>query len=135
MNLPVGISVVTVNGRLLSSDGSAAVGSVDFAPSVAVAYTNSDSVLLPKTISVDLDFYGRFSIVLPCTDDPAGNPLNWCYSINERCAGGRVFSARILGAVAIQDYTDLVAIPQDNGVPAATTYTVTTISVVNGGTP
>ena len=136
MNLPVGIATITVNGQLLASDGTPEVGWVEWTPSVAVAYTNSDVVLLPKTVCSYLDELGKFSYVGPATDDPAGNPgLGRTCQVSEKMPGGRTFNVALPMVPGIKDYADLVAIPPNGGVPTTPVVTPYSIVTINGGTP
>ena len=137
MNLPVGITTVTVNGQLLSSDGSACVGAIEFTPSVAVAYTGSDVTLLPKTVSITLDDQGKFTYVGPATDDPAGNPggPRTCF-ISEKMLGGRNRNVLLPMLPATKDYADLIGLPGElEGVPTTPVVTYITITTAQGGTP
>ena len=137
MNLPVGITTITVNGQLLGSDGSPCVGAIEFTPSVAVAYTGSDVTLLPKTVSVTLDGQGKFTYVGPATDDPAGNPgLGRTTLISEKMLGGRTRHVELPMIPAVKDYADLVGLPGPlDGQPTTPVVTYITISTANGGTP
>ena len=136
MNLPVGITTVTINGRLLNSDGTPCVGAIEFTPSTAVAYTGSDVTLLPKMTSVDLDAEGRFSFTTGATDDPAGNPgVHRTVGVNEKMAGGRYRLLELPMEPAVKDYADLIAVSFDGGVPTVPVVTYITISSANGGTP
>ena len=136
MNLPVGITSVTVNGQLLASDGTPCVGTVEWTPSAAVAYTSSDVTLLPKTVTTALDLFGKFSFTGPATDDPAGNPgIDRTYFVSEKMPGGRSFNVALPMVPAVKDYADLVAIPANGGVPTTPVVTYITITTANGGTP
>ena len=136
MSLPPGITTISVLGQLLNSDGSPCVGTVEFTPSVAVAYTGSDVTLLPKTVYAGLDAQGVFSAILPATDDPAGNPgVSRTFLVSEKMAGGRTRSISLPMLPAVKDYADLVGIPAGEGVPVAPIVTNITITTANGGTP
>ena len=135
MNLPVGVTVVTINGRLLNSDGMACIGWVEFKGSEAIRYTNSDFTLLPSVVSAYIDPSGYFSVVLPATNDTSANPINFTYSVVEHCPGGRSFWMSLPMAPAIVDYADVVAIPAGVGQPQETVYSTTIISICDGGTP
>ena len=136
MNLPVGITTVTVNGRLLNSDGSPCVGFIEWTPSVAGAYTASDVTVLPKTVVTTLDGLGKFTYIGPSTDDPAGNPgVARTTTVVEKMPGGRTRSVALPMVPAVKDYADLVDISPNLGVPTAPVVTFITISTINGGTP
>lgn len=135
LSLPLGITTVDVFGRLLNPNGTASVGTVDFAPSTVVAYTGSDVSLMQVPITIELDPTGYFFLTLPATDDPAGSVLDWTYTVTEHMPGGRTRSLSLPSIPAVTDYADLVAVPSSSGTAVNPQITYATISLLDGGSP
>ena len=93
MSYPNDVSVRTVFGQYLKSNGLAASGTVVFTPSHRIEDAN-DATILSTPISVTLDADGEFSISLPCTDDIDLSPRGWYYTATIRIKGARPYSFR-----------------------------------------
>ena len=116
VTIPAGVATVTVTFNLGAGGDAAGPGSIEFAPSVPVAYVGPAWVdsLAPFSARVRA---GVGSIVLPANDDVAGNPSNWTYRVTERFGGARApFYIAVLSADGpVQDYSTLVPIPSSSG--------------------
>lgn len=84
MSYPDTITRVVVTGRYVTGDGSAAVGTVTFTPSVAPA---TPGAVLAAPLTVATDDYGRISVELLATDDPDWTPSGFTYLVTERIRG------------------------------------------------
>lgn len=88
MTLPVDIQTITVTGYYADGFGVPLNGQVRFTPSSALADATGQVVIGAAPCVVDL-VDGRFSVVLPCTDNATLSPTNFAYMITERVPGGR----------------------------------------------
>lgn len=77
---------VTVHGHYAHADGSAATGTVVFAPRVRNLVEGEDLIGIVPIVA-DLDLAGSFSVALTATDDPAVNPTGWTYQVSEHVTG------------------------------------------------
>jgi glycerophosphoryl diester phosphodiesterase len=118
MALPAGITTVSITGLVLDPDGTPAVGSIDFIPSVPVLYLGPKVVTLPAKVSAVL-VNGAFpaGFELPATDDSAGNPTSWTWKVVERTTGGRSFDVFLAKSPDTIDYSALSPVPTSAGVP------------------
>lgn len=143
MTIPAGVATVTVTGTLGAGGVAAGPGSVEFAPSVPVAYVGPSWVNSLAPFSATITSGGVFSIELPANDDTAGNPTSWTYMVTERFGGARThFNIAILAADGpTQDYSALVPVSASSGVSTtpgptgATGLTGSTGATGPAGTP
>ncbi|MES2347032.1 MAG: hypothetical protein V4641_05610 [Pseudomonadota bacterium] len=90
MSLPDNWTLITVTGTFIDRAGNPCKGSVKFGAQQRVVI---DGVtVVPKSLVVDLDANGHFSIQLPSTNDPdiIYPSLQWAYTVYEQFAEGRV---------------------------------------------
>ncbi|QUH01458.1 glycerophosphodiester phosphodiesterase family protein [Saccharopolyspora erythraea] len=84
-----------IRGQWVDLTGNPIQGRVTFtaSPSVLLA-VESQKIILPVPRTVDLDSFGRIDVVLPATDDPDINPVDWTYTVQEifTAAKGRTYS-------------------------------------------
>jgi hypothetical protein len=135
MSLPAGISVVTLSGTLLSPDGTGTSGSIHFIPSVSILYTGQDVVTMPQAVVVPLATGGTFAVVLPATDDTAGNPTGWTWHVVERIKGGRVFDMPLPKNPGTVDYSSVVPVPSSDGTAVIVGPPGPALTAIDGGTP
>jgi len=72
-------TLITVQGRYVKLDGTPEKGSIQFTSSVFSLDSDTDTVMVPSTISATLDNTGSVSVALPATDDPDWTPVGWTY--------------------------------------------------------
>ena len=133
MPLPTGIATVTVTGKLLTPDGAGASGSIQFIPNNGVLYAGQDVVTVPKAVVVNLGAGGDFSVVLPATDDTAGNPVGWTWHVNERVKGGREFNIALPKTPDTTDYSSLVPVPATDGTAVIVGPPGPALTAIDGG--
>ncbi|MFE5734250.1 phage tail protein [Streptomyces sp. NPDC056528] len=93
--LPASIPTVRVTARYLTPDGSPMSGSVEFRPPSLLTHTDADVFVGGPTVA-RLDGEGRISVLLPATDAPGWNPVDWTYQVTEKLAGlGRIRTYQI----------------------------------------
>lgn len=93
MVLPTDYDTVPVRGKYVYLDGSPAAGQIRFTGKVIATSTATDTIIIPATITAQLDENGEFAINVPATDDPDISPGNWTYTVEERltAGGGRTY--------------------------------------------
>ena len=88
MALPVDYNTVNVRGRYVYLDGTPVQGSIRFTGKVVATSAATDTIIVPASITVQLDANGQFSVDLPATDDPDILPGGWTYRVTEQFTGG-----------------------------------------------
>ncbi|MFJ3581662.1 phage tail protein [Streptomyces sp. NPDC090127] len=84
--LPITIPTVRVTARYLTPDGSPMTGTVEFRPPSLLTHAEAD-VFVGGPTRATLDAEGRISVVLPATDTPGWNPVEWTYRVTEKLGG------------------------------------------------
>ncbi|MDT0610100.1 phage tail protein [Streptomyces lancefieldiae] len=116
--LPESIPTVTVTARYLTPDGRPMSGTVEFRPPALLTHAEADLFLGGPTRAT-LDAEGRISVVLPATDGPGWNPVDWTYTVTEKLAGlargGRTYQIALSAALPAVDLADIA--PADPGTP------------------
>ncbi|MGW0560454.1 phage tail protein [Streptomyces sp. NPDC003016] len=84
--LPASIPTVRVTARYLTPDGTPMSGSVEFRPPSLLTHATADVFVGGPTVA-RLDGEGRINVVLPATDAPGWNPVDWTYQVTEKLAG------------------------------------------------
>ncbi|MFE9258621.1 phage tail protein [Streptomyces sp. NPDC006879] len=115
--LPPSITTIHVTARYLTPDGSAMSGSVEFRPPALLTHAEAD-VFVGGPTRATLDAEGRISVVLPATDLPGWNPVEWTYQVTEKLGGmERVRNYQIALPAAVPE-VDLADIrPADPNTP------------------
>lgn len=92
---PANFQGCTVQGTYVDLNGDPVVGSVEFTPTPAMLLDVTSGVMVvPVAREVILDNNGHFSVIVPATDDPDINPMDWTYQVKEKFDNGRSFSIR-----------------------------------------
>lgn len=91
MPLTPNLTTVTVGGQFVDVAGNAIAGQVKFTPRAILVDPVADQIIIPKTITVDLDANGSFTVVLPATDDTSVSPTGFTYRVEEAFVGGRLY--------------------------------------------
>ncbi|AOT60451.1 MULTISPECIES: phage tail protein [Streptomyces] len=115
--LPESIPTVRVTARYLTPDGSPMGGSVEFRPPSLLTHAAADVFVGGPTVA-RLDGEGRIDVVLPATDAPGWNPVDWTYQVTEKLAGlgrTRVYQLALPAAQPAVDLAD--AAPADPNTP------------------
>lgn len=78
-----------VTGTYLRPDGiKAAKGTVRFRPSSVLAVASDDLFVVPDpSVSVRLDYQGKFTVTLPVTVDPDWIPQGWVWVVQQTISG------------------------------------------------
>jgi hypothetical protein len=95
MALTPNLSTVIVGGQYVDVTGSPVAGQVRFTPRPIIIDAAADQIIIPRTVTVDLDANGEFTVVLPVTDDPDVSPIDWTYRVEEAFPGGRLFDIQL----------------------------------------
>ncbi|MER7485264.1 phage tail protein [Streptomyces sp. NPDC126497] len=97
--LPESIPTVRVTARYLAPDGTPLTGTVEFRPPALLTHSDTDVFVGgPTTAALDAD--GRLAVVLPATDAPGWNPVDWTYRVTEKVSGLPTRNYRIALAAA-----------------------------------
>jgi hypothetical protein len=73
-------TLITVHGTYIKLDGTPEQGVVQFKSNVYSLDSDTDTVLVPDTITGYLDSQGKISLTLPATNDPDWTPVGWTYT-------------------------------------------------------
>lgn len=93
MPLPANFQTCTVTGKFIDIQGNPVSGSLTFTPQpTALLDQDVTTIIVTKPFTATLDSSGAFSIVLPATDDPDINPVDWTYAVSENFLGGRKYN-------------------------------------------
>lgn len=106
--MTVPITQVTVTASYLTPSGSAAVGTVSFAPDATV---NTPGYLLATAVTVVL-VDGALSVDLYSTDDPDWAAPGWTYRVHERINGARprTYNIEVPSAAATLDLASVAPV-------------------------
>lgn len=120
MALTPNLSTVTVTGEYVDVQGNPIAGQVKFTPQEIVIDADENQIIIPRTVTVDLDANGSFSVVLPATDDTDLAPVNWVYRVEEAFSGGRTYFIVIPSNPNSLDLADVVPAVAAGSAEAAT---------------
>lgn len=120
MPLTPNLSTVTVTGEYVDVQGNPIAGQVKFTPQEIVIDADENQIIIPRTVTVDLDANGSFSVVLPATDDTDLAPVNWVYRVEEAFSGGRTYFIVIPSSPSSLDLADVVPAVAAGSAEAAT---------------
>ncbi|CAM2785459.1 MULTISPECIES: glycosyl hydrolase family 28-related protein [Streptomyces] len=85
-SLPESIPSVTVTARYLRPNGDPLKGKVTFRAPALLTFGGAD-VMLAGPVEAPLDASGAVSVVLPATDAPGMDPVDWTYTVTEALEG------------------------------------------------
>lgn len=125
--LPANVNFGTVTGRLITAeqidtaepDGLPISGKVTFRPTPPLIIdAAADTLIVPKSIQVNLDVTGAFSTQLVATDDADLNPSGWTYEVSFQLNGGvSIPSFHItVPTGSTRDLADIAPVPGAGGV-------------------
>jgi hypothetical protein len=92
MALPINITTIVVTGTYLDFSGNPIAGQVKFYTSQVLIDAAADRIIIPSTITGNLDSNGSFSVTLPTTNDVDVSPLNYTYTYEEAFPGGSTYT-------------------------------------------
>lgn len=123
MPLPADYNTVPVRGKYTYLDGVAAQGAVKFTGKGVAVSDTYDTVILPVTITKELEGDGSFEVNLPATNDPDILPNGFTYKVEEvfTRGGGRTFEIDV-PLESLPDGIDLSSVaplPPSAGDPTA----------------
>lgn len=95
MAIPANVTTKTVQGRYIDLQGNPIAGQVKFTIVPVLVNSDDDSIIIPSTVTVDLDAQGGFAVVLPVTDDPDLDPTNFTYRVEEAFPRGRTYDIQV----------------------------------------
>jgi len=105
-----------IKGHFVGLTGAPIVGSVTFTAQTDVLISSTTStVVVPQSITVQLDIHGKLDIVVPATDDPDIIPTDFTYLVKENWAGGRTYSITAPHD-GIEDLSQVAPVPASPGV-------------------
>lgn len=108
MALPINITTITVTGNYVDFSGAAIAGQVKFYTSQVLINSAADRIIIPSTITANLDSNGSFSVTIPTTNDVDINPLNYTYTYEEAFIGGSTYTLALPASLgASVDISDL----------------------------
>lgn len=128
MPLTPNLTTVTVGGQFVDVSGAAIAGQVKFTPRAILADPAADQVIVPRTVTVDLDANGSFTVVLPVTDDTSLSPVNWTYKVEEAFTGGRTYDIVVPSTPALQNLADMAPAVASGSTEANTYVLLATFS-------
>jgi hypothetical protein len=114
------LSTVTVGGQYVDVAGAPVAGQIKFTPRAILVDTAADQVIVNRTITVDLDVNGEFTVVLPVTDDVDISPVDFTYRVEEAFSGGRSYDITLPSSPALQNLADKVPAVPAGGSEVAT---------------
>lgn len=121
MALTPNLTTVTVGGQFVDVSGAAIAGQVKFTPRTILTDPAANQIIVSKTITVDLDATGSFTVVLPATDDTSVSPTDFTYKVEEAFTGGRTYDISVPSTPSTQNLADMApAVPA--GSSEANTY-------------
>lgn len=115
MALTPNLSTVTVGGQYVDVAGNPIAGQVRFTPRTVLVDGVANQIVIPATITVDLDATGTFTVILPATNDADLSPVNWTYRVEEAFSGGRTFDIQLAAAPSSQNLADKVPVVSSTG--------------------
>jgi hypothetical protein len=130
MALTPNLSTVTVGGQYVDVAGNPIAGQIKFTPRAILVDTSGDQVIVNRTITVDLDANGEFTVVLPVTDDADISPVDFTYRVEEAFSGGRVYDITLPSSPATQNLADKVPAAPAGGEEEATYVLLSTFDLL-----
>lgn len=143
MALPPNLTTVAVSGTYVDIAGNPVAGQVKFTPRAILKDPDEDTIIVPKVVSITLDETGSFAVVLPVTDDPDVQPVNWTYYVEEAFPRGRTYDISLPagGSINLADVapalpstgeggSDFVLLPVFNALVVRVTALETTVDTV-----
>lgn len=114
------LALVTVTGKLTQPDKLTPLrGSATFVPNGGVLVDPGDNTILAGSVTVVLDYYGRFSVDLPATDStgiqPTANSWNWGVTFNLTNATLAPFNFALLTGTGPVDLADVIQVAPLDG--------------------
>jgi hypothetical protein len=109
------LSTVTLGGQYVDVAGNPIAGQVKFTPRAVLVDGVANQIVIPNTITVDLDATGTFTAVLPATNDASLSPVNFTYRVEEAFSGGRVYDIQLAASPANQNLADKVPVVLSTG--------------------
>jgi hypothetical protein len=108
MALPGNLSTITVTGQYLDFQGLPIAGQVKFTLSQVLIDAAADTVIIPSTVTADLDATGAFSAIVPITNDPDISPAAFTYGFEEAFIGGSSYTITLTSSLgASVDISDI----------------------------
>lgn len=108
MALPLNITTITVTGQYIDFTGNPIAGQVKFYTSQMLIDAAADRIIVPSTITANLDATGAFSVIIPTTNDVDVSPLNFTYTYEEAFIGGSTYTILLPASLgASVDISDL----------------------------
>lgn len=112
MPLPGNLSTVTVTGKYVDFQGNAIRGQVRFTlPTDPLVDSAADVIVVPTTVTANLDENGSFTVTLPATDDADVYPNGVQYIVSEAFTGGRTYSLALPALPATVDLSTVAPTP------------------------
>jgi hypothetical protein len=109
------LSTVTVGGQYVDVAGNPIAGQVKFTPRAVLVDGVANQIVIPNTITVDLDATGTFTVLLPATNDADLSPVNFTYRVEEAFSGGRVYDIQLAASPSSQNLADKVPVVSSTG--------------------
>jgi hypothetical protein len=109
------LSTVTLGGQYVDVAGNPIAGQVKFTPRAVLVDGVADQIIMPRTVTVDLDATGTFTVVLPATNDASLSPVNFTYRVEEAFTGGRTYDIQLAASPANQNLADKVPVVLSTG--------------------
>lgn len=120
MALTPNLSTVTVGGQYVDVAGNPIAGQVKFTPRAVLVDGVANQIVIPNTVTVDLDATGTFTVVLPATDDASLSPVNFTYRVEESFSGGRTYDIQLAATPSSQNLADKVPVVSSTGTEVST---------------
>lgn len=135
MLLPDDLTLITVTGTYPTGAGGPMGGCVTFTPSNDLTDQTGLVILRAAPVTVNLDG-GKFSIMLPCTDNENLIPTGWVWNFAEYLTGPiptRAFP--VLLPSTLGESVDVSKFSPASPLPPASTVITTTTPIAASGTP
>jgi hypothetical protein len=108
MALPDNITTITLTGQYLDFAGLPIAGQVKITNPEFLVNAAANRLIVPTTITAQLDATGAFSLLVPVTNDADVSPLAFTYSFEESFIGGSTYSISLPSSLgASVDITDI----------------------------
>lgn len=108
MALPGNITTITITGQYIDFKATPVAGQVKITNSSFLTDAAADRMIVPTTITADLDSNGAFSLTVPVTNDVDVSPLNYTYTFEEAFIGGSTYTISLPASLgASVDISDL----------------------------
>lgn len=124
------LSTVTVGGQYVDLTGSPIAGQVKFTPRSIIVDAFYNQIIVNRTVTVDLDATGSFTVVLPATDDPDTSPVSFTYKVEEAFTGGRTYDISLPAAAPTINLADVAPAVPATGTEASTYVLLATFTAL-----